>query len=69
MTCSKTRILNGWKEISEYLGCHQETAMLWYQEEGLPIAKVKGAMLTTTNAIEVWLHDRMPNRMPTMKSE
>lgn len=60
--CTKTRILNGWKEISEYLGCHIETAMLWYQEEGLPVAKVKGAMITTTNAIEVWVLQRMEEK-------
>ncbi len=52
---TESPILNGWKEIAEYLGVHPETARKWAEEEGLPVSKIKGKVLASKNAIEAWL--------------
>jgi len=67
--CTKSRVLNGWKEIADYLGCHAETAMEWADSENLPYAKVKGAILTTTNAIELWIIGKVEKNKGTHKKE
>lgn len=69
MICTKSRVLNGWKEIAAYLNCHVETAELWYQQEGLPACKVKGAILTTTNAIELWIIDKTEKAKKSQSDE
>ena len=51
----KRPILTGWKEIAEFLGVHIETAQRWAKEEGLPITKIGGKVLSSKNAIEIWL--------------
>ena len=32
-------ILSGWKEISQYIGVTEQTAIRYYKEKGLPIKK------------------------------
>lgn len=50
-----TPVLNGWKEIAGYLKIHTETATRLADEEGLPVVRAGGLVLTTTNAIEAWI--------------
>ena len=48
-------ILNGWKEIAEFLGVHIETAQKWAKEMGLPVSCIGRKVLASRNAIEAWL--------------
>lgn len=48
-------ILNGWKEIAEYLKVHEQTAMKLAAEEKLPISKIGGTVFSTRGAIDLWV--------------
>lgn len=68
---SQRRILNGWKQIAEYLQVHEQTAIKWAAEEGLPCAKIGGQVLASVNSIEVWIisneHKGVESRNPVFK--
>jgi len=48
------KILSGWKEIAEFLGVEARTAQ-GYKEEGIPVAKIKNRVFTTTAALLGWV--------------
>jgi hypothetical protein len=72
-------ILNGWKEIADYLHCGVRTVQRW-EETGLPIRRenTKGGrkgVIALRGEIDAWLrrvplHERMPSeRQESMPSE
>ena len=50
-------ILSGWQEIADFLGMHKTTVQGIKQ---LPVAKINGMIMSSRNALEVWLMDNMP---------
>ena len=51
-----TPILNGWKEITEYLKLKDEGATKrLVKEEGLPVVRTKGNVFSSMAAIEAWI--------------
>jgi len=48
-------ILNSWKEISQYLGKSERTAMRYVMERGLPVVKDQaGHPITSKESIDEW---------------
>ncbi|MDA8103907.1 MAG: helix-turn-helix domain-containing protein [Nitrospiraceae bacterium] len=54
-------VLTGWKMVAEYLNVHEQTAMKWGKKHGLPFAKIDGQILTTKNAVQVWILENIKN--------
>jgi hypothetical protein len=56
---SPDRILNSWKEISEYLGRGIRTVQRWESLYGMPVHRPAGhprsAVVTTTRELDHWL--------------
>jgi hypothetical protein len=48
--------LTGWKEIAKYLGIHEETAMRWAKEEGMPVFDRHGGLKAAIpELLDLWL--------------
>ena len=62
-------ILNGWQEIADYLGIHRSSVQEKKIRSTLPIAKIGGNVMTTRNALEVWIVDNMPQNLPQKKKK
>ena len=50
-----TPILRGWKEIAAFLKVHEQTAMKYANNEGLPVVKIDGNVFSTTIMIRRWI--------------
>jgi hypothetical protein len=48
-------ILNGWKQIAEFLQVHESTAMQWEKDRNLPVKRVGKVVITTTVLLMQWL--------------
>lgn len=57
-------LLNGWKEISKYLGRGVRTAQRW-EQLGLPVrrprSKDRSAVVAFSEEIDAWLRSAEPN--------
>jgi hypothetical protein len=66
MTQSDPHLLNGWKEISTYIGRAIRTAQRWEAEWGLPVIRPAGHDRTSVVArpadIDAWLLERASHR-------
>ena len=49
---AKGDLLDGWKQIADYLNCHVRTAQRWEKERGLPIHRHLHAQLGTVFALK-----------------
>ena len=48
--------LTGWKAIAKYLGVHEETAMRWAKEEGMPVFDAPGGLkVAISELLDRWL--------------
>ncbi len=62
-------ILNGWKEISRYLGCGVRTAQRWEICFGMPVIRPgrvqgKGAVIAHSDEIDSWQRQpRQPEQL------
>ncbi|ADW68264.1 hypothetical protein AciX9_1201 [Granulicella tundricola MP5ACTX9] len=60
MTYAHNDILNGWKEIAQYVARDIRTVERWEKQRGLPVRRVPGAGRATVFAriseLELWLH-------------
>jgi hypothetical protein len=57
---NRVTILNGWKEISKYVGRGVRTLQRWERDFGLPVHRPKGcdraAVLAFPEELNAWLH-------------
>ena len=53
-------ILRGWKDIcSAAGGMHEDTARRLMREEGLPVEIIGGKPMSTSEALELWVANRV----------
>lgn len=52
---AENKILYGWKEIADYIGCSPQTARLYFKRHKLPVKKVGGRVLISRAMVEEWV--------------
>jgi hypothetical protein len=55
-------ILNGWNEISLYIGVTEQTAIKYGEKEGLPYAKIGGSVISVKRDLAEWVKSRYTER-------
>ena len=48
-------IVTGWSAVATHLKIHEETARKLHDENGLPVSKIGGQIMTTTHLLERWV--------------
>ncbi len=58
------KILDGWKEIAEYVGKSARTVQRWEKEEGFPVRRIKSkkSVFAYADEIDNWLENRKKNQ-------
>ncbi len=54
-------LLKGWKDIAAFLGVHEDTAKVMYEQDGLPVTKIRGSFFAAKHIIIAWVI-KHPNR-------
>ncbi|MCK5236617.1 MAG: hypothetical protein KAR06_06490, partial [Deltaproteobacteria bacterium] len=54
-------ILEGWKEIAEFMGKKADAVRRLYKKEGLPVAKIGRRIYTTQTLLSKWVVRNIAN--------